>query len=130
MTTNDGEMLKVLEAHTDAWNAHDLDRLMELFSPDCVFEAAGGNEASGTTYAGTEVVRAAFADIYAAVTDAQWTDGRHTVMGHGYGVSEWLMVGTLENNLRLEIRGCDFLTVSNGLIVKKNSFTKDRPPFD
>lgn len=123
------ELNDLLAEHTDAWNSHDLDRLMALFADDCVFEAAGGDEACGTTYTGREAVRAAFADIFAGVPDARWTEGRHGVLGPDYGVSEWLMVGTVADGRRLEIRGCDFLTVHNGKIVKKNSLTKDRPPF-
>ena len=60
------ELNDLLAEHTDAWNSHDLDRLMALFADDCVFEAAGGDEACGTTYTGREAVRAAFADIFAA----------------------------------------------------------------
>lgn len=124
------ELMQLLIDHTDAWNGHDLDVLMGLFTEDCVFEAAGGNEACGTTYSGRDVVRGAFADILGAVPDARWTEGRHSVLGPDYGVSEWLMTGTLASGQRIEIRGCDFLTVRDGRIVKKNSLTKDRPPID
>lgn len=119
---------KLLIAHTAAWNDHDLDRLMDLFSPDCVFEAAGGDEACGATYAGRFEVRAAFADILAQVPDAQWVNGRHSVLGPDYGVSEWRMLGTFDDGRRLEVDGCDFLTVVEGQIVKKNSLTKQRSP--
>lgn len=124
----DNGLEALLNAHLDAWNAHDLDRLMELFSDDCVFEAAGGDEACGTTYAGREVVRAAFADILAAVPDAMWTEADHAIIGPGYGVSQWRMSGTIAAGGGLEINGCDFITVREGKIVNKNSFTKDRPP--
>jgi ketosteroid isomerase-like protein len=124
------ELLALLVDHTDAWNAHDLDSLMALFADDCVFEAAGGDEACGTTYAGRESVRAAFAEIYAALPDGQWTNGRHSAIGPDYGVSEWLLSGTLDSGERLEIYGCDFLTVRDGKIINKDSYTKDRPPID
>jgi len=50
------------------------------------------------------------------------------VIDTGYGVSEWHLTGTLPDGSRLDVLGCDFLTVSAGLIVRKNSFRKQRPP--
>ena len=55
MADHNDELLALLVDHTDAWNAHDLDSLMALFADDCVFEAAGRDEACGTTYAGSRV---------------------------------------------------------------------------
>jgi len=55
-------------------------------------------------------------------------NGRHSVLGAGNGVSEWRMLGTFDDGRRLEFDGCDFLTVVDGQIVKKNSLTKQRPP--
>jgi ketosteroid isomerase-like protein len=31
---------------------------------------------------------------------------------------------------RLEVNGCDFLTVRDGKIVNKNSYRKQRPPIE
>jgi ketosteroid isomerase-like protein len=121
------DVLGLLIAHTEAWNSHDLDRLMDLFDHDCVFLAAGGEEACGTTYAGTAAVRAAFAEIYGNVADAEWCDGRHTILDARRGVSEWRMVGTLGSGDLLDINGCDFLTFDDGKILAKDSYTKDRP---
>ena len=101
---------------------------MGLSSADCTFLAAGGEEACGTTYAGKDAVRAAFADIYANVPDARWIESRHSVLDSGRGVSLWRMVGTFADGSRLEIDGCDFLTVREGEIVVKDSYTKSRPP--
>jgi ketosteroid isomerase-like protein len=50
-------------------------------------------------------------------------------MSPGYAVSEWTLTGTLSDGRRLEVNGCDFLTVRDGKILKKNSYRKQRPPF-
>lgn len=121
-------LMELLVAHTDAWNRHDLDGLMQLFTDDCVFEAAGGNEACGTTYAGLEAVRDSFADILSALPDAHFGDGGHGLLSDDRGVSEWTLSGTLADGSKVEINGCDFITVRDGKIALKNSFTKDRPP--
>jgi ketosteroid isomerase-like protein len=60
--------------------------------------------------------------------DAQWGNGRHYSVAAEYGVSEWTLTGTLSDGRRLEVNGCDFLTVRNGKIIAKNSYRKHRPP--
>lgn len=120
------DLEQLLEEHTAAWNSHDLDRLMGLFAPDCVFEASGGPEHCGTRFEGSAAVRAAFDEVLQSMPDAQWGDGRHFVIDEGYGVSEWHLTGTHLDGTRLDVLGCDFLTVRDDKIVKKASFRKQR----
>jgi ketosteroid isomerase-like protein len=129
-TTEAGsELLGLLVRHTDAWNSHDLEDLMSLFADDCVFEASGGEEVTGKRFEGHVDVRRAFADVLESMPDAQWGGDRHHVLAHDYGVSEWTLTGTLPDGRRVEADGCDFLRVSEGKIVLKSSFRKQRPPF-
>ena len=120
-------LLEILERHNEAWNQHDLEALMLLFDDDCVFEASGGDEACGTRYQGHTEVKRAFAGVLQRMPDAEWGDGRHYALGADYGVSEWTLTGTSPDG-RLEVNGCDFITVRDGKIVTKNSFRKQRPP--
>jgi len=122
------ELEQLLVEHTDAWNSHDLDRLMSLFADDCVFEASAGPEACGTRFEGWAQVKAAFADVFDSMPDANWGGGRHHVISDGYGVSEWRLVATRADGTRLDVLGCDFLTVRGDKIVRKSSFRKQRPP--
>jgi len=124
------EMKRLLIEHTDAWNSHDVDRLIALFSDDCVFEASAGPEFDGRRFEGRAQVRAAFVDVFDSMPDAKWRDGRHFVISAGYGVSEWRLTGTLQDGKRIDVLGCDFLTISEDKIVRKNSFRKQRPPLD
>ena len=125
MERDDLELLLV--EHTDAWNSHDIERLMRLFADDCVFDASGGPECYGRRFGGQAQVRAAFADVLDSMPDANWGDGRHFVISDDYGVSEWRLTGTLLDGSRLDVLGCDFLTVRDNKIVRKNSFRKQRP---
>jgi len=122
-------LLELLIRHTEAWNRHDLDRLMELFDDDCVFEASGGDEVCGKRYQGHKEVRGAFAQVLESMSDANWGNGRHYTIAPDYGVSEWTLTGTLPDGRRLEVNGCDFVTVRDGKILAKNSYRKQRPPF-
>lgn len=126
MARNDLERLLV--EHTEAWNSHDLDRLMTLFADDCVFEASGGPVFNGRRFEGWAQVRAAFADVLDSMPDATWADARHFVISDDYGVSEWRLTGTLADGGHIDVLGCDFITVRDGRVVRKNSFRKHRPP--
>jgi ketosteroid isomerase-like protein len=125
---DNAELKRLLIEHTDAWNGHDLDRLMSLFAADCVFEASGGPESHGRRFVGRAQVRNAFADVLDSMPDAHWGDDHHFVVADDYGVSEWRLTGTLLDGSRIDVLGCDFLTVRDNRIVRKNSFRKQRPP--
>jgi steroid delta-isomerase-like uncharacterized protein len=124
------DLKRLLIEHTDAWNSHDVDRLMGLFADDCVFEASGGPEFDGRRFEGRAHVRSAFAEVFNSMPDANWSGGRHFVISHDYGVSEWRLTGTLHDGKRIDVLGCDFLTVRDDKIVRKNSFRKQRPPLE
>jgi len=124
----DSNLRELLARHTEAWNRHDLETLMSLFSEDCVFEASGGDEVCGKRYEGSREVKEAFAEALESMPDAQWGNGRHHSLAFGYGVSEWTLTGTLPDGRHVEVNGCDFLTVRDGKIISKNSYRKHRPP--
>lgn len=121
------DLERLLVEHNDAWNSHDLDRLMALFADDCVFDASAGPEYHGRRFEGLAQVRTAFADVLDSMPDANWGGGRHFAISDDYGVSEWRLTGTLVDGTRIDVLGCDFLRVRDDLIVQKNSFRKQRP---
>jgi ketosteroid isomerase-like protein len=124
------DLLDLLIRHTEAWNRHDLDALMDLFDEACVFEASGGDEVCGKRYQGYVEVKQAFSEVLRSIPDAEWGNGHHYVLEPDYGVSEWTLTGTLPDGRRLEVNGCDFLTVRDGKILIKNSYRKQRPPIE
>lgn len=123
-------LLAVLIEHIEAWNSHDLERLMSLFGEGCIFEASSGESVDGKRYIGLEEVRAAFAGVFKRMPDAQLGNGSHWLIDHTRGVSKWTLSGTLDDGRRIEVNGCDFLTVEYGLIVRKDSYRKQRTPID
>jgi ketosteroid isomerase-like protein len=128
MAQPDSNLRDLLTSHAEAWNRHDLETLMSLFAEDCVFEASGGDEVCGKRYRGFREVKEAFAGVLKTMPDAHWGDGRHYILGPDHGVSEWTLTGTLPDGRRLEVNGCDFLTVRDGKIITKNSYRKQRLP--
>jgi len=120
-------MTSLLEAFADAWNRHDLDALMSMMTAECVFEASAGHFVNGERHEGQQAVRAAFAAVFAQYPDGRWTNAGHFVPGDR-GVSEWTFTGTMKDGKRVEVAGCDLLTLRDGKIAVKNSFRKNRPP--
>ena len=114
-----------LQAYSDAWNAHDIDRIMALMTDDCVFLTGGGSEHYGTRYEGYETVKARFIEVWTELPDVRFENASHFVQG-SRGCSEWTFIGTKENGEKVEIDGCDLFTFIDGKIAIKNSYIKQR----
>jgi quercetin dioxygenase-like cupin family protein len=114
-----------LERFADAWNAHDVDILMDCMAAECEFRSSAGQSASGTVYSGRDAVRAGYAAVFESFPDAAWNDPRHFVVGER-GFSEWRFTGTDAKGTRVEVDGCDLFTFDGDLICIKNSLRKQR----
>jgi ketosteroid isomerase-like protein len=109
----------------EAFNAHDLDRIMTFFAEDCVLEMPRGSEPWGTRREGKQAVREALAGRLAGLPDVHYGDGEHFVdEAAGAGMSKWLLTGTTPDGIRKEVRGCDFYTFRDGKVIRKDSYWK------
>jgi steroid delta-isomerase-like uncharacterized protein len=115
--------LTVLEEMTAAFNRHDLDTIMSLFTDDCVFESPRGGHPWGTRFVGKTEVRKGLAARFRGIPDVQYGDDRHFVSGDR-GASEWTLTGTTTEGERLEVRGCDLWTFEGDRIARKDSYWK------
>jgi ketosteroid isomerase-like protein len=110
---------------TDAFNAHDLDRIMACFADNCVLEMPRGEKPWGARFEGKETVRAALATRFAGLPDVHYADARHFVDAEANtGISQWLLTGTTPEGTRKEVRGCDFYTFRDGKVTRKDSYWK------
>ena len=112
-----------LVAFAAAWNRHDIDAIMAYMHPDCVFESGSGTEAHGTRTEGHANVRARFVEVWQAIPDVQFENGRHFVDGDR-GCSEWTLTGTRPDGGRMAVNGCDLFTFRDGRILVKNTLLK------
>ena len=119
--------IAILEGFVNAFNAHDVDRILSYMTDDCVFEASAGPNADGEKFAGKEAVKKAFEDVFKTYPDAHWGNARHFISGER-AVSEWTFTGTKPDGSKVEVLGCDLFTFRDGKIVIKNSFRKNRLP--
>ena len=109
----------------DAFNAHDLDRIMSHFAEDCVLDMPRGPEPWGTRYVGKDAARTGLAGRFEGLPDVHYGDEEHFVdEGAGTGMTKWTLTGTARDGKRLTVHGCDFYTFRDGLVVKKDSYWK------
>ncbi len=115
--------LTILERMAAAFNRHDLDEIMSLFSDDCVFESPRGAEPWGTRFVGRAQVREGLAARFSGIPDVHYGDYNNFVAGDR-GVSEWTLTGTTTEGERLEVRGCDLWTFDGDRIARKDAYWK------
>jgi ketosteroid isomerase-like protein len=117
--------ISTLKAILDAFNAHDLDRIMSFFADDCVLKMPRGTEPWGTRLAGAAAVREGLRSRFAGIPDVHYGDDNHLVSDQ-IGVSRWTLRGTSTAGQRIEVQGCDFYTFRDGKVVEKDSYWKIR----
>lgn len=119
------DMRSTLVSLCDAFNAHDLDRIMTFFSDDCVLEMPRGGEPWGSRFEGRVGVRNALATRFEGLPDVHYGDAEHFVDEEAStGISKWLLTGTGRDGRRIVVRGCDFYTFRNGQVTRKDSYWK------
>jgi taurine dehydrogenase small subunit len=116
------ESTQVQQAFMDAWNAHDLARIMEMVTDDCDFITADRRR-----FTGTAELEAFFPTVWQRLPDAHWNViGHHRIGDRGF--SEWIFTGTDSAGNRIETRGVDLLTFRGDQICRKDAFRKTTPP--
>ncbi|WP_136707826.1 nuclear transport factor 2 family protein [Agromyces sp. H66] len=116
---------EVLESFLEAFNDHDLDRIMGYFADDCVLYMPRGATPRGDRFVGREDVRAGLAKRLEGIPDLHYGDDRHWACSDGLGVSEWTLTGTSTAGQSIEVRGVDLLEFDDdGKITRKDSFWK------
>jgi ketosteroid isomerase-like protein len=109
----------------EAFNAHDLDRIMAYFSDDCVLEMPRGSKPWGSRFEGKQNVREALATRFEGLPDVHYGNDEHFVDADANtGISKWTLTGTTRDGTRKEVQGCDFYTFRNGKVIRKDSYWK------
>jgi steroid delta-isomerase-like uncharacterized protein len=116
---------RILEQVLDAFNAHDLDRIMSFFADDCVLEMPRGGEPWGSRHQGKDAVRKALAGRFEGLPDVHYGSAQQFVDEKAStGMSKWTLTGTRRDGQQIEVWGCDFYTFRDGKITRKDSYWK------
>jgi steroid delta-isomerase-like uncharacterized protein len=118
------EIRKILDRWNDAWNAHDLDEVMGLFSDDVVFE-----NWTGATARGREALRKAWEPWFRNhgdfrfITEDIFIDERQQKVLFQW-VLEWPSPEKAFAGKREKRRGVDIMHFRNGKIFRKATYSK------
>ena len=115
--------VETLKQFVAAFNAHDLDAVMNFFADDCELLMPRGPEPWGQRYVGKAEVRKGLATRFESIPDVRYADDEHWVSGN-HGVSRWTLTGTTRDGKKIHVRGCDLLEFKDGKIVRKDSYWK------
>jgi steroid delta-isomerase-like uncharacterized protein len=107
-------MAQVLDEWAAAWLAHDTDKILSLYTDDCVYE----DVAFGVVQHGKAALRALAVGTFAAIPDFT-VELTARFVAETWGVMEWLLSGTHHGNLpRLPATGKRFSGVRGATIVE------------
>jgi ketosteroid isomerase-like protein len=94
-----GDIGGTLVGLCEAFNAHDLDRIMMFFAEDCVLEMPRGPHAWGARFEGKEAVRQGLAARFAGLPDVHYGNEEHFVdADRQTGMSKWTLTGTIRDD--------------------------------
>ena len=119
----EGPIADLLNGLLDAFNAHDIDRVMSFFADDCVLQMPRGPNSYGLRAEGFENVRTTLNTRFEGIPDVHYGEDSHYIDGD-VGISKWLLTGTTTTGQRIEVRGCDFYEFRDGKVVMKDAYWK------
>lgn len=113
-----------LRQFLDAFNRHDIDRIMEYFAKDCVLETPRGQNRWGNRYEGQEAVREILSYRFGWLPDMHYGEEEHWAFGK-FGVSRWVLTGMSVEGDRIDVQGTDLMELNDdGFIAHKDSYWK------
>jgi steroid delta-isomerase-like uncharacterized protein len=117
-TNSAATLEELIGRYNDAWNAHDVDAIVDLHAPGMVFE----NHTAGERAEG-EAVRQHIATIFQNWPDLTFSS-RRLYARDGLVVSEWTASATRpETGEKLEWDGVDIFPFEAGKITRKDVYS-------
>lgn len=113
---------KTIQQFNEAFNRQDLDAVMAIMTPDCVFENTYPSP-DGTRYSGQLAVRQAFEQFFQSSPHARFTTEEMFTDGVR-GVVRWTYHWLDDQNQSGHIRGVDIFRIDNAKVAEKLSYVK------
>ncbi len=63
---------KLVDAVGNAFNANDIDAVMQYFAPNAIFDHAVGADEHGVRFEGADVIRSCFSGLFEKVENVHW----------------------------------------------------------
>jgi steroid delta-isomerase-like uncharacterized protein len=124
-STTEEDLGKLILGWADAWSSHDKERLLALYTDDCVYEDLPLHLVSH----GKEGL-VGFAEFTLAAAEGFAIELKHYVVGGNRGAAEWIMSGTLRQPMAgplqvgapFAIRGASIITFDGTKIKHQTDF--------
>ena len=117
--------MELVDAISEAFNANDIDAVMSFFAEDAIFDHAVGPEVHGVRFEGAEAIRVVFAGLFEKVVTVHWDTLDCAIQGNK-AYCEYSRKATHKDGTREEFLSVDILTFRDGLIVRKDTYYKQR----
>ena len=113
--------LAAVDAFNEAFNAHDVDAVMERMTEDAVFEST--SPPAGERHEGAAAVRAAWEAFFAASPSAHF-DAEDVIVAGDRCVVRWIYTWQDDDGTTGSIKGVDVLRVRDGKVAEKLAYVK------
>jgi steroid delta-isomerase-like uncharacterized protein len=124
------ELQRFIDRYNAAWNAHDVDAIVEMHTEDSVFE----NHTTGDVNVGREAIGEAIRGVFTVFPDLEF-ETRRQYLRDNLVVQEWTARGTHLGKMTragleveptgrpVEYRGMDVIPVDDGLVARKDVYS-------
>ena len=124
------ELEEFIDRYNAAWNAHDVDAILEMHTDDSVFE----NHTTGDLNVGLDAIGSAIRGIFTVFPDLEFETRRRYVRDD-LVVQEWTARGTHLGKMNrsgmeveptgksVEYRGMDVIPVKDGRVARKDVYS-------
>lgn len=113
---------EVVKRFGAAWEAWDLEAIMDLMAEDAVFESTGPAP-DGRRLEGSRAIRAEWEAMFDATRDAEFRFEESFVCDDR-ATARWVFSWTNDDGSRGHVRGADVMRIRDGLVVEKFSYVK------
>ena len=110
-----------LQGLLEAFNAHDVDAVMDRMTDDVVFEST--SQPAGDRHEGAAAVRAAWEDFFASSPTAHF-EAEDVIVAGDRCVVRWIYTWREDDGGQGSIKGVDVLRVRDGKVAEKLAYVK------
>ena len=116
---------ELVDAVGDAFNANDIDAVMQYFASDATFNHAVGPDAHGLRFEGADVIRGVFAGLFEKVENVHW-ETLDCALTATKAYCEYRRTAHHRDGKTEEYLSVDILTFKDCLIIHKDTYYKQR----
>ena len=116
---------ELVDAVGDAFNANNIEAVMQYFAPNATFDHAVGPDMHGARFEGAEVIRGVFSGLFDKVENVHW-ETLDCTLTDTKAYCEYRRTARHKDGTTEDYLSVDILTFQDGLIVHKDTYYKQR----